>query len=390
MVVRRPMSARDTSEPHRASTPLELFFDLCFVVAVAAVAAELHHAVVEAHVADGLVGYVMVFFAIWWAWMNFTWFASAYDNDDIVFRLAVFVMITGALILAAGVPRAFEDTDFGVVTLGYVVMRAALVPLWLRAARHDPARARTDRTMALGVTVVQIGWVLLLLVPRPWSLVGFVTLVVAELAVPFIAEGRATTPWHPGHIAERYSLFTLIVLGESVLAGSVALGAGLDSGGLSAVWPIALGGLLIVFSLWWTYFARSAEGLLTNRATAFRWGYGHLVVFGSAAAVGAGLAANVDVALGVGAIGVRGAAAFVTIPVALYLFTVWALHLRPHERGSSVSRQHSVVLGVGVVLVLAATFSPQPVLVTGLVTAATVAVAQWLDLRDSEPGDAER
>jgi low temperature requirement protein LtrA len=62
-----------------------------------------------------------------------------------------------------------------------------------------------------------------------------VALVVAELAVPFIAESRATTPWHPGHIAERYSLFTLIVLGESVLAGSVALGAGLDSGGLSAV-----------------------------------------------------------------------------------------------------------------------------------------------------------
>jgi hypothetical protein len=113
-------------------------------------------------------------------------------------------------------------------------------------------------------------------------------------------------------------------------------------------------------------------------------------VFGSAAAVGAGLAANVDVALGVGAIGVRGAAAFVTIPVALYLLTVWALHLRPHERGSSVSRQHSVVLGVGVVLVLAATFSPQPVLVTGLVTAATVGVAQWLDLRDPEPGDGER
>ena len=62
----------------------------------------------EAHVVDGLVGYLMVFFAIWWAWMDFTWFASAYDCDDVPYRLLVFVQITGALILAAGITAMFE------------------------------------------------------------------------------------------------------------------------------------------------------------------------------------------------------------------------------------------------------------------------------------------
>jgi low temperature requirement protein LtrA len=100
------MKARSPHEHHRAATPLELFFDLVFVVAIAQAASGLHHAIGEAHALQGLVGYLMVFFAIWWAWMNFTWFASAYDCDDVPYRLAVFVQISGALILAAGVPAS--------------------------------------------------------------------------------------------------------------------------------------------------------------------------------------------------------------------------------------------------------------------------------------------
>ena len=90
---------------------MELLFDLCFVVAVAQAGGRLHHALAENHVGQGVVGYGMVFFAIWWAWMNFTWFASAYDCDDVPYRLATLVQIAGALILAAGVPRAFDARD---------------------------------------------------------------------------------------------------------------------------------------------------------------------------------------------------------------------------------------------------------------------------------------
>ena len=81
------MTARSPHETHRVATPLELFFDLVFVVAIAQAAGGLHHAIADGHALEGLIGYLMVFFAIWWAWMNFTWFASAYDCDDVPYRL---------------------------------------------------------------------------------------------------------------------------------------------------------------------------------------------------------------------------------------------------------------------------------------------------------------
>lgn len=84
------MNPRDPRAPHRVSTPLELLFDLVFVVAVSQASITLHHEIVENHVAEGVVGYLMVFFAIWWAWMNFSWFASAFDTDDWLYRLTTF------------------------------------------------------------------------------------------------------------------------------------------------------------------------------------------------------------------------------------------------------------------------------------------------------------
>ena len=137
--LRTTMSSRDPEEAHRASTPLELFFDLTFVVAIAQAANSLHHGLVEGHAQNVLVGYPLVFFGIWWAWMNFTWFASAYDTDDVLYRLAVLVQISGVLVYAAGVPRAMEHQDFTVGVLGYVIMRVGLIAQWLRAAHSDPA-----------------------------------------------------------------------------------------------------------------------------------------------------------------------------------------------------------------------------------------------------------
>ena len=107
----QPMVARDTEESHRASTPLELLFDLCFVVAVSQAARELNNDLVAHHIGSGIVGYGLVFFAVWWAWVNFTWFASAYDTDDAAFRLTTMVQIVGVLILAAGVPSRTSRTS---------------------------------------------------------------------------------------------------------------------------------------------------------------------------------------------------------------------------------------------------------------------------------------
>ena len=108
-----PVTARSPHGVHRVATPLELFFDLVFVVAIAQAASGLHHAIADGHALGGLIGYLIVFFAIWWAWMNFTWFASAYDSDDLPYRLAVFLQIAGALILAAGLSQSDQRRQAG-------------------------------------------------------------------------------------------------------------------------------------------------------------------------------------------------------------------------------------------------------------------------------------
>jgi low temperature requirement protein LtrA len=372
--LRRPMVPRDPEEEHRTATTLELFFDLCFVVAVAQAAAQLHHALNENHVAAGLLGYAMVFFAIWRAWMNFTWFASAYDCDDVPYRLATLLVIAGALILAAGVPRAFNEQDFAVVTLGYVVMRLALVGQWLRAARTDREHRTTALRYAGGVTAVQIGWVARLALPDSAGMAAFAVLVVAELAVPIWAESSGATTWHPHHIAERYGLFTIIVLGESVLASALAIQRAVDAGESSGeLYAIVLGGLLIVFAMWWLYFAKPAHRLLdVTSPRAFLWGYGHLLIFASAAAVGAGIGVSVDHVTDHGHASDLVARGAVTVPVALYLLVVWAIHLAPHHAHD----QRVLALPVlAALLVLATTGTGPAVLLTGLVLAALVAAS---------------
>jgi low temperature requirement protein LtrA len=368
---RRPMVARATDEEHRSATVLELFFDLCFVVAVASAASALHHEVAENHVGDSVVGYASVFFAIWWAWMNFTWFASAYDTDDVPYRLTTLVQIAGALILAAGVPEAV-DGDFAAITVGYVVMRLAMVTQWLRAAGADPPHRRPALRYAVGIAILQVFWVLLLFLSEDLRYAGFLVLAAAELAVPVWAERAAPTTWHPRHIAERYGLFTLIVLGECVLASTLAIQSALEEdAALADLATTAAGGLLTVFGMWWLYFAKESAQFLTSLRTAIVWGYGHYLVFGSAAAVGAGLAVNVDFITHHAAIGPRAAAAAFTIPVALFLVAVSALQLRPHHLG----RWRSALVPGTALLVLAATLTAEPILVTGLLVAAMIAAS---------------
>ncbi|MEU4366246.1 low temperature requirement protein A [Micromonospora chersina] len=363
----RPMRARRPDEEHRSATPLELFFDLCFVVAVAQAATGLHHDVVEGHLGHGLVGYLSVFFAIWWAWVNFTWFASAYDTDDDVYRLTVLVQIAGALILAAGVPRAFGEGDFTTITYGYVVMRLAALVNWLRAAAGDPAHRATTLTFAAGVGLVQAGWLVRLLLPAGWLIPSFVVLVLADLLVPVLGERRGRTTWHPRHIAERYQLFTLIVLGEVVLSNSVAIQRGVDAGN-ERLWVLAAAGMVIVFAIWWLYFDRPNPLPPASLPGALFWGYGHYVVFASIAAVGAGLAVAIDHDLHTGHVSGRGAAYAVAVPVAVYLVALWVLHL-PGKHGLG-----RVLFPAAAAVVLAAPWLPAPIEVIAGVLVVLVAV----------------
>ncbi|MQS12359.1 low temperature requirement protein A [Streptomyces kaniharaensis] len=376
----RRMVPRDRNEPHRVATPLELFFDLCFVVAVGQAGRELAHALATGHYGEGLRGYVLAFFAIWWAWMNFTWFASAYDCDDVPYRLTTLVQIAGVLILAAGVPRLFATQDLALPVAGYVVMRLAMVTQWLRAAASEQGEARkVALRYVAGITVCQVGWVVMLLLPHGARPFAIALGVLAELAVPVVAELRTQTSWHPHHIAERYGLFTLIVLGETVAAATVAVQSAVDEHGeVGRLVPVAIGGLLICFTAWWIYFARPVHEHLRSNRQAFAWGYGHYVVFGSAAAIGAGLEVAVESAVHQAEISATAATATVTVPTALYLFTVWLLHSR-HTKTGIVQ----TLAPGGAVLVLACTvLGGSGVLAAGLVCALLVAVGVALHARE--------
>ncbi|WP_328320525.1 low temperature requirement protein A [Streptomyces sp. NBC_00388] len=374
------MRARDPAEPHRASTPLELFFDLCFVVAVSQAGSRLVHALAAGAPAHGIAGYLFVFFAIYWAWANFSWFASAYDTDDVLYRVATLIQIAGVLVLAAGVPRAFDHEDYTLAIVGYLIMRVVLTLQWLRAARGETGAARTTALRyAAGLVIVQIGWVVLLLLPDAAWTWGFVPMAVADLAVPAFAEHRHRTPWHPSHIAERYGLFTIIMLGETVAAATVAVQSAVDeSAALGELLPIAAGGLVIVFGAYWIYFAVPIHEHLVSNRQAFLWGYGHYLVFASAAAIGSGIEVTVEQVTGHADLSAVAAAATVTVPTALFLLTVSLLHTRHFKRGAA---QRSL-LPVSVPLVLATTFAGHwAVPLAGLVVALAVVAGVTLGRR---------
>ena len=361
MAVRTPrwhvtMSGRDPDEEHRAATPLELFFDLCFVVAVAQASVALHHEVAEGHLLDGALFFGMTFFAIWWAWMNFTWFASAYDTDDVLYRLLTFVQIAGVLVIASGVERAFTELDYAAVTVGYVIMRIGLVAQWLRVAAEHPDRRETALRYAIGVSGVQVGWVARLFLPPDLGFIAFAPLVLLELLVPVWAESTGhATPFHRGHIAERYGLFTIIVLGECILATSTAVQEAVTAGGLSfELLILAAGGLVLVLAMWWAYFKHDSAAEPTELRQAFIWGYGHYFVFAAVAATGAGLHVAVDLTHQAAEIGPTVASLAVAVPVVVYLLMAWLVS----REGRHLSAMQPVLAGAAIVVAVALLLSP--------------------------------
>ena len=295
----RRMTGRDPHEPHRAATQLELLYDLTLVVAFSLAGSQFAHALTEDHVVEGLLGFAVGMFAITLAWINFSWFASAYDTDDAFMRLATLVQMVGVLVLALGLHDVFEgfqhgEFDNGVVVAGYVTMRLSMVVLWLRAARHDAARRSTCLAYARGIAVVQVGWILSALDVLPFAAqVGLSVLLFAvEVGgIIWIESHFPSTPWHPHHIAERYSLLAIISFGEVILGTTTAIEAVVAEQGWSAEAAIiALAGVSLAVGLWWCYFTVPyGEALRGSSATSMAFGFGHMLLYAAIAATGAGL-----------------------------------------------------------------------------------------------------
>jgi low temperature requirement protein LtrA len=225
---------------------------------------------------------------------------------------------------------------------------------------------------------VQVLWIARLAVPPSWYVPSFLLLVGLELLVPVLAEARhGYTPFHPHHVAERYGLLTIIVLGEVILSSVQAVQGVLGGEGAGVTWSLAAliaGGLLTVFSLWWMYFARDNAAILDNPRSVWLFGYGHLPVFASIAAVGAALAAAVDVVEGQADAGTRPIALALAVAVSVVSLTVSGLHaLSDRETVATMVPAGIVsVLCLGVALLVPS--MGVAVLLIGVVLATMVAV----------------
>ena len=334
-----------------------------FVVAFGQAANELAHYVAEDHVRTGVLGFAFAVFAIAWAWISYSWFASAYDEDDWVCRVATMVQMVGVIILALGLPEVFASIDEGptldngVVVAGYIVMRVPMAVQWLRASRHDPARRAAHLTYVWTILLAQVGWTVMvfLSVPLATAVVGYALLYAVELSGPAIAERRkGGTPWHPHHIAERYSLLVIITLGEGIIGTVASLSAVVHGPGgwsLDAI-LVTEAGVGLTFGLWWSYFTAPWGALLALRPDrGFAFGYPHIAVFGALAAVGAGLHVAAFYLEHHTEIGAVGTVLSVAVPLAVFAVTLYATwtammtHSDPFHAG--------LLAGTAAVLVLA-------------------------------------
>lgn len=357
----RPMVGRDPHESTRAATPLELLYDLVFVVAIGQAANQLAHLLAEGHYGVALGGFVFAIFAIFWAWINFSWFASAFDTDDWPHRLATMVQMVGVTILGIGLPSMFHSLDAGhgidnrVMVAGYVVMRVAMVFQWLRAAKQSPPYRAACWVYVVTIIIAQIGWVAMTFMHLTLSSAVSImaVLLVLELGGPYLAETRfGGTPWHAHHIAERYGLLAIIALGEGVIGTVASLSAVVEAQGWTTdAVLIAISGLGLTFGMWWCYFLLPAGEILhEHRTRAFRWGYGNLPILAALVATGAGLHVAALFIEHEAHIGSVATVLTLAIPVAIYLGGIYLIYM-----GLLVDRDsfHLLLIGLtAVVLVI--------------------------------------
>ncbi len=335
------MFGRDTHEQGRAATPLELLYDLAFAASFAAAGNLSAHGIAEGHTVPAITGFAFAMISLVWAWINFSWFASAFDTDDWLFRLLTMVQMAGVVILALGLPALFSSIDHGevldnrVMIAGYVVMRVALVCQWLRAARGSERYRTTALTYVAFIVVAQVMWVVIAALPLTlgFAMAAAGVALLVELAGPLVAETRgaktgAATPWHAHHIAERYALLAIIAIGEGVFGTIAAVTTITTEHGWSfdAIVLVTVG-MVLIFGMWWVYFiVPAADVLHVHRERSFPWGYGHFFIFASIAATGAGLHVVAYTFDEHYHLSDTTAVLSVAIPVAVFMLTVFALY----------------------------------------------------------------
>ncbi len=263
------MAATAPSRPRRMSptlreearvTPLELFFDLVFVLALTQCTALM----ADQPTWEGLAKGMLVLAVMWWAWVGYAWLTSVIDPEEGAVRLVIFAAIGGLLIVALCVPGAF--TDEALLFAGaYGVVRIAHLALFFLACRDDPLLRRAVFTGLTVSTSVAIGLLVLasFLDGIPQGAVWALAIAI-DMGGPLF-HGQDGWRLVPGHFAERHGLIIIIALGESI----VAIGIGAEGNVTAGVVIGASFGVMVAAALWWLYFdvvALAAERRLADAA----------------------------------------------------------------------------------------------------------------------------
>jgi low temperature requirement protein LtrA len=225
-------------------TPLELFFDLVFVLAItqctALMAAEPTW--------TGLVKGLLVLGVLWWSWVGYSWLTSVVDPEEGAVRLVMFAAMAALLVVALCVPGAFEDNAF-IFACAYGFVRAAHIALYLLASGDDPALRQSVLGLA-GGSAVGVGLLLAAAFTDGWVQGGLWALaLLLDMGEPFLF-GSEGWKLMPHHFAERHGLIIIIALGEAIVAIGVGAEFGIDAGVVVA----AVLGVAVVAAFWWLYF----------------------------------------------------------------------------------------------------------------------------------------
>jgi low temperature requirement protein LtrA len=224
--------------------PLELFFDLVFVLALTQCTALMAHDPTW----EGLVRGMLVLGVLWWAWVGYAWLTSVVDPEEGAVRLVIFAAMAAMLVVALAVPEAFGDRGLA-FALAYGVVRVAHIALFVLASREDTNLRRSVIGLG-GSTALGVGLLVGASFLDGLAQGGLWALALAlDMAGPYFfgAEGWKLVP---GHFAERHWLIIIIALGESIVAIGVGAEVGLSAGVISA----AVLGVALAAAMWWTYF----------------------------------------------------------------------------------------------------------------------------------------
>ena len=316
----RPPVLRLVDRGERSATWLELFYDLCFVAAIAALGVDLH----SDHTWEGYLRFVALFVPIWWGWMGITWYATAFDTDDVIYRLSLLVSMLAVVTIAVNVGRVKDGDTTGFV-IAYVVVLAVVFGLYLRARQHAHETRSLTTRYAAGFAVGAALWLASLAVPTPaqyW--VWGVAMAVLMIAPMYAVRAYHGQPFDSSHIPERYGLFAIIVLGEAI----VAVAAGISSTG----WEFDAGltaatGFGIAACVWWVYFDFVESTVVRRDAIvrAFVWGYVHFGVYVGIAATGIGIELAIDGVAHGGTLDVAERSIFLA-SLATYFFAIAVIH----------------------------------------------------------------